>query len=467
MTNKVLKLALVLTLIMSCQIEEDGAPSPTDGFIKYLGNFETYNPNDLEFINGDEANGVIIVGSLQSTMTSDAFVMTSTSDGIFLSLDTINIQISATIDEEPVALDGQDIAYQVESFEDGFATVITSSVNDNANEIFDVEFASIYYSNATTGITNTINLFSNADTATALLSGLNVTGNDIIKINNDPGCDNCFLFGGSIEVDRGGGVTDLDFLVRKYEFDPADGSAVELFEFTSGIQGAGQDERLARVFEKDNGNLVVIGSSFRASDEGENAGNNGENIRFIELTAGGDQIDGTTYGFDDGVDDNVFFNDRVSDAIQTPTGFAITGTSTTSDENEYAFFLNLNSSGRLKFATQEEAGDTLTSFVSSSLETRGIGIVPTIDNRYIVLGEYLNYQDGNGNRAGEGFFMKVNPSGVPIHEANYGSSSGNDRAVDGLLLEDGKILVLADIDFGGGIELVSLIKTNDNGEIQN
>ena len=192
---------------------------------------------------------------------------------------------------------------------------------------------------------------------------------------------------------------------------------------------------------------------------GENNGNNGTNIAFYELTAAGNGLNAVVYGLDDPQSDAVF-NEVVSDAVQTFSGFAVTGTSTLSTEDSYAFFMNLTTSGSLI------AADTLTSRFDPALQTNGRGIVQAADNDYIILGAYESFHrltpEGEviNNRAGEALFMKVTPSGRSVEEVHYGS-------VDGLLLPDNKIMVLAGMDFGGGVELVSLIKTNDSGKLEN
>ncbi len=476
--RKILLCGSLLGLLVACQFGERDSPSPDEGFIKFLGDDITYLPSDIEPITiGNSEAGYIVVGSAISNQGTNLSIIFANAGGEIVGQpEEVEFRFPIVRNEDGVSesdsVSGSFTVNKIDVFEQGFIIAGTTSLTENSLNIENVSIASIYYASANAEEIRRISIPETPTSATELpgfverlQNGLNVFGNDIIRLS-----DGNFLFGGTIEVsrslDNSNFNTDTDFLIRKYQIDAITGSTTLLFEELIGIEGRGNDERLSRVFEKENGNLIIIGTSSESSALGENNGNNGTNVKFVELSPEGKELYGVSYGLKD-LDNNInaIFDEEVGNAIQTESGFAITGTSTISREAQRAFFMRLNAQG------EYVSGNILKSNYNANLETRGIGIVQADDKDYIVLGEYLNFSelnsDGNAinRRAGEALFMKVTQSGNRVSETHYGSELGNDKAIDGLLLSDNKILVLANIDFGAGVELVSLIKTNDSGKI--
>ena len=465
----------VLLSAWACQIEDENAPTPDESFIKHFGELTGYNASDIEFLY-DSAGFIIFAGvtSIEDGRNDYALIKVD-QNGTFI--DSLNIQLGVPITEDLNAngdfsddfLQGDDLAASVEVFSEGFAFAGTTTLNDNNLNIQDVNVAII-------GLFDT-DFNPLIDTVFALFagdpqSGLDYFAADIIRTQ-----DGGFLFGGSVEIDRtplqNGGITDFDYQITKFSID----NGIEFVE-TIGVEGPQQDDRLVRIFEKNNGNFVLIGYSPDESALGENGGNNGLNVNFTEVNASGKVIHSVSYGLDnpDPADPTVF-DEIVHDAIRIPSGFAIVGTSVLSSGESYAFFMNLGRSGSLI------AGDTLSSAYRRntasdpvSIQTQGLGIVQTLKNDFVILGKYPNFSfDLNINdpsiapisRAEEAMFMKISPFGMPVPNAenSFGSTNGNDAMIDALLLPDGKIIGLANIDFGGGIQLISLIKLNDTGNL--
>ena len=64
--------------------------------------------------------------------------------------------------------------------------------------------------------------------------------------------------------------------------------------------------------------------------------------------------------------------------------------------------------------------------------------------------------------------MKVDQALVPIpgNESNFGLTDGNDEFVDAVTTEDGSVVAVGNIDFGAGTKLISIIKLNDTGNLE-
>lgn len=449
---------ITASIFSACQIEDDNAPSPNESFIKYYGDLAGYEGRDIEMLR-DSSGFIVLANVTGESGQSDYIIMRMSLDGTLIDSVEFSFDIPVGFDADGNGnlddfLTGSDDGGQVEVFDGGFAVIGTTSLNNSALDVLDVQVATITFFDDQFNnlLDTTLVIPASGD----LRQGLDLIGSDIITLS-----DGGFLIMGSIEIERASGVSDFDYYLSKVG---SNNNFVEII----GIPGDGNDDILVRGFEKLNGNIVLIGYSSEPSDLGENNGDNGLNVTFSELTPQGKLINRVSYGLDnpDPTNESIF-NERVSGAVATSSGFAVVGTTTLTD-NEYAFFMNLSTNG--VFIN----GDTLTSTFGFGLESKGRGIVQADDNDFIILGNYpqfniINNLNQQVARAGEAMFMKVTQFGMPVAgaEVNYGTENGNDEAVDAIALPDGKIVVLANVDFGGGIQLISLIKTNDDGQLEN
>ncbi len=458
--KKLLLILLAASVVYACQIEDDNAPTPEESFIKYYGDLAGYEAKDIEFLY-DSSGFVILANVSGDDGTNDYTLLRVSQDGALIDSTVFSLDIPLRFDADgngqlDDVLAGSDNAGQVQVLEDGFLVIGTTSLNNSAIDILDVQVAtiSLFDNDFNNLLDSTLFISASGD----IRDGLDLLGSDVIETQ-----DEGFLIFGSIEIDRGGGTSDFDYYLLKVGSDND-------FEEIIGIAGEGNDDILVRGFEKSNGNIVLIGYSSDPSSLGENGGNNGLNVTFSELTNQGKLINSVSYGLDNPDPNNeTIFDEVVTDAIQTNTGYAITGTTTLSTDDSYAFFMQLSNNGLFI------SGDTLTSSFGYGLETNGTGIAKTSTNNYIILGNYPQFDitieglEDRITRAGEAMFFQVDQSGIPRanSENYYGTQNGDDSAVDALTLPDGKIVVLANIDFGGGIQLISLIKTDDNGRLEN
>ena len=201
--------------------------------------------------------------------------------------------------------------------------------------------------------------------------------------------------------------------------------------------------------------------------EGENGGFNGTNVFFLETDINGTPINSAAYGIDDTRDptSTTVYNETVNDVIKSASGYSVVGTSNTTGNEQFAFIMNLSNSGVFLNA----ASHHFSAFNegTTTLQTSGEGITQAIDNKLIMLGQYLSFNTGNLSRGGEGMFVKFSQGSVPVEgaESFFGLADGNDSIVDAVTLPDGKIIAVANVDFGGGVKLISIIKLNDDGAL--
>lgn len=451
---------LLLLLLGACQIKGD-LPAPDEGFIKNFGDSRTYQPADLVYL--PDSTGLIIFGSeiSEDGIVDFSWVRASLS-GTFdqSSATTLRVKVPLTFDADgDGALDsarGDASAGKIRLIESGplagdyifVGNLFVDQAFDNGEEIVDVNVPVIGFLDPNLEPIKVITL-KNGEPQT---TGRSAFARDVVQTS-----DGNFVIGLSYEINKNAnnsGPADLDFVLQKYEY-AGTGDPELLWQESEILALTNEDEILCGLFEKNNGNLVVIGTTTDASARGETGGNNGRNVTFVELTPTAGILRSITYGIGE-LDETELYDDVANVALQTNAGFAVAGTSTINDRM-HVFFMNLTQNGDFI------AGDTVPSAIDPALETRGLGMVQTADKDFVILGIYTNFFNGGEGRLGEALFMRVSPSGRLKSEANFGSLAGSDEAVDGLLLGDKKIMTLARMDFGAQVELISLIKTNADG----
>ena len=221
---------------------------------------------------------------------------------------------------------------------------------------------------------------------------------------------------------------------------------------------------IVRAFEKSSGNIVMLGYSNTPSQLGENGGVNGTNAYFLEIDPNGTPVNFAAYGLDDPADGRIY-NEQVNDAIKTSFGYSLVGTSNTSNDEQFGFIMNLSNNGVFLSANSHDSSTYNTE--NNTLQTLGNGVVQASDNSLILLGQYLNFSTNNLLRGGEGMYVKFDQAAKPVAggENFFGLSDGNDEVVDAVVLPDGKIVAVANVDFGGGVKLISIVKLNDDGSL--
>lgn len=447
-------------LVVGCQIEDDNAPKPDEAFIKYYGELTSYEASDIEIVydaTGEIAEGLIVFGTKTTGQgDKDYFVLRTDLEGNLLDSTSYGFVnqtgIDFTGDGNPDDFRGDEIAGQIEPIPGvGFFTIGTSSITENTLDISDFRIL-------TFGILDEeLNLAQ--DTLLALASQednveLDLEGNDVILL-----ADGSVLLVGAKEFDRGGGVTDFDNFFFKFNFN--DGV---VFNQTQGVAGEDENDVIVRAFEKASGNIVMLGHSNTPSQRGENNGDNGTNAYYLEVDPNGTPVNFGAYGLDIS-SNNVVYNEVVSDAIRTSFGYAVVGTSNTSNNEQYAFVMNFSNNGVFLSANSHDSSTYNTD--NNILQTVGNGIVQAVDNSLVILGQYPNFSSTNLSRSGEGMYAKFDQAANPVAgaESFFGLSDGSDEIVDAVTLPDGKIAAVANVDFGGGVQLISIIKLNNDGSL--
>lgn len=466
--RNLLLIAITTILVVSCQIEDDNAPAPDEAFVKYFGELTSYEAKDIEIVydaTGEVAEGLVVFGVKTSDFgDDDFFVLRTDLDGNFIDSASFsfedNLGYDLSGDGNPNIVRGNEIASQIQPTSDGgFIAIGTSSITETLLDISDWQILTIAF------LDNELNLLNDSVLiipAEANNFELDLIGNDVIVLD-----DGSLLIAGAREFDRGGGVTDFDNIFLKIN---GNGTS---FLNTQGVSGDGEDDILVRAFEKESGgNIVLIGYSNSPSLLGENNGLNGTNVYYLEISSTGTPVNFAAYGFEN-ADPAIaaVYNEQVNNVIRTPSGYSIVGTSSTSTNLEYAFVMNLSNNGvylsgnsfdNSAFNTVNEQG-----VETNILQSQGLGITQAANNDIIMVGKYQSFVTETESRGGEGMFVKFNEASIAIdgEESFFGLADGNDSVVDAVTLPDGKVVAVANVDFGGGVKLISIIKLNDDGSL--
>ncbi|MEP3042740.1 hypothetical protein [Nonlabens ulvanivorans] len=459
--------------MVSCQIKDDNAPSPDEAFIKYYGELTSYEASDIEIVynaTGEVPESLIVFGTVTTERgDDDYFILQTDLVGNVLASTSFGLSDTLDLDDDGLADDwtgdgvadrfrADEIAGQIQHIPGlGYAIIGSSAINISALGVSDWKWLSYGFVDEALQPITTLGdtlLFDLAQNNAGEL--LDIVGNDIITL---PVGEGVLLVGGE-EFGAGGSIHFDNFYTK---ISLSDGV---VFNQIQGISGAGEDDLLVRAFEKSNGNLVMIGNSNTPSLLGENGGNNGTNVFYLETDPNGTPVNSAAYGLADPAN-SIVFNEEVNDVIKTTSGFSIVGTSSTSQNQQFAFIMNLSNGGTYLNSNSHDSSAFTVDIESAPLETIGEGVTQAIDNDLILLGQYLSFVDNNLSRGNEGLFTKFDQASNPVEgeESFFGLSDGDDTIIDAVTLPDGKIVAVANVDFGGGVKLISIIKLNADGSL--
>lgn len=447
----------LITSLFSCRIEDKDAPSPDESFIRYYGQSDTsYEMVDIEVIYDSSdptlVTNLILLGTRQKgDLRRDIYLVKTDAAGVFLA-DT-----AYSYDD-----DSDDVAKQLSRAGDNILVVgnTTSSLESgNLNGVIWNEFTLDLTPTTQPTESTLYSIFSNQK---------RISGNDLIQTSDG----NFVMVGNYITLadDQQYYRMKIDAAQRGNISDPSNASNTDqaLLWFESGGVSSSVVDDLVKAFEKESGDLVFIGNS-TISSSFPFSGNGGTNVIFVPTNNLGKTQDRKSYGF---TLDETFAdaNDVMSDAIEKTGGYVITGTSSFGNSAK-TFFISVSSEGVIV------AKNILTSsfeFNGQPLSNSGLGVTQGSKNDFVVVGQYPDFRgnlDGGEteNKEAEAMFFRTNQIGEPLlgFETNYGLISGDDRAVVAKTLPNGKIVVGSTIDFGSGSTLMSLIKLNDTGELDN
>ena len=450
---------LFVVSLISCQIEDDNAPQPDDGFIKYYGSLAEQEAVDIEPVwNADSSDieSFVILGTQQlEGQSKDYFVALADASGNLVNSNSFGFRnvfqgVDVNNDGMPDTVEAQDVAGQIAIIPSGYVVVGTSSISATSTnfDIVDLEVMTYAF------LDQDLNVIGRVQRRIGELDipadiQLDLFGNDILQLS-----DGSFLVAGAKESS-----TDLDFYAIRFGVQPD----TIYWEETYGLKGGGLDDVFVRAFERDNQNIAFFGYSQDFGDNGER----GTNVTFLEVNTNGNVVRSNSTGIED---DPIFdFNDVLTDVVEKPGGYLAVGTSTVNDL-AYSFFMDIDDNG---LSSRKDTLSSEFTFNGERLQTMALGVTTSRTNDFVIVGQYPSFRtddasrDGAATRGGEAMFMRINQVGEKVagFENNYGLGDGNDAAVDAVVLPDGKIVVLGTIDFGGGVKLISLIKLNDTGQI--
>ena len=458
-----------LSLLLSCQIEDKNAPLPADSFIKYYGVLAEQEAKDLEpIVTNGEITGFVILGTQTvEDGTKDYYVAKTDLEGNLVTSNTFGLKRlfrELNFVNQNDSTSTEDAAARIETIPGGYLVVGTSSFSQTAPGVNIVDLSFITYA----FLDENLQLAA-TDSVVYQFGTVNVTppnniqrdliGNDIIALS-----DGNYLLVGAIEAlsfptDPTSTETDLNFFIRKFN---RSGTIWERSIY--GLKG-GLDDVLVRAFELSNGNIALFGYNEQVGSNGEG----GTNVAFREINQNGNIVNSSSIGIPE-EDPTFALSDVLSNVIVRPGGYLAVGTTTNTNDETFAFFMNIDDNGISLWKK------TLVSAFTSGgvpLQTRGLGATATRTNDFVIVGNYPSFRtdvesiNGVASRGQEAMFMRVSQTGEEMEgfETNYGLGDGNDTAVDAITMPDGKIMIAATIDFGGGVKMISLIKLNDTGRL--
>lgn len=461
--NKLFYITIFLAVV-GCHIEDKNAPQPRESFIKYFGELADQEAADIQPLwNADssDVDAYLLFGTQEvEGQSRDYYVAVADPSGGLIRSKSFGFRLPVdgldfTGDGVPDEILADETASRIHAISNGFVVVGTSTISslvgqttnggNRSVEILDLSFATIAFFDLELNLLGdrVFPVFGDVDLFND--QQLDLVGNDIIPL-----ADGSFLLIGAKETD-----TDLDFYARKFAISGTD--VTVSWERTFGFIGGGLDDVFVKGFEKSNENLALFGYSEDLGTEGEA----GINVTFMELNKNGNVVRSNS----NGMNDNAVFvaDDVLEDVVEKPGGYLAVGTSAANDSTS-AFFMDINSSG---IAASKGVLNSDFTLNGQGLQTQGKAAAQTRSNDFVIVGNYPNFRTDSETRAGEAMFSRLDQGGSKRSgfEKNYGLGDGNDTAEGIVLLPDGKMVIIATVDFGGGVKMISLIKLNDTGEL--
>lgn len=269
-------------------------------------------------------------------------------------------------------------------------------------------------------------------------------------------------YGVDINVTSDGGVLlagytdangDNDFFYRKVGGSTTDWSRTQTRE--------NSDDRLVRV-------LPIAGGFglFGRTDGLAEDGKTGINVERTIITEQGVIINSLVYGTSVGAITD--FDDIPTDVIEKPGGFAVVGEAIRFNVSR-PFLLDVDLAGAIAVAVNYA---TDFAAIDDGIEGGATSITQSPSNDFVIVGELQDYTENYGakgakDRNNEVMVMRTDQAGVPIGSIkNFGVENGEDKGVRVLTTADGRILVGATYDFGGGLIEMVLLKMNADGELK-
>lgn len=425
--------------LFGCASEDPDSLDTSEIFIKYYGTDAAEEAIDLIEV----SDGFLLLGSRTDVDNTDYYLVRTDSAGNRMWEGTLhNIASDATIDI-PSKM------YYEESSQTLYV-VGTSTYDRIEGAIALVQEDHLFLANlqlSNTGFTVTDTLlyryYDDRSSSQAYTPTEKATsGADVLPYGDD------LLVLGSVEA----GSTDpadIDnsiFLMRiTSDFDSIKWERVKGF----------QDDDFGRSLLLASGKYFYMGSMTTTSGTAGNVGNGGTDVLVEEF----DPISGNAnnqreYGSSE--------NDEGVNMIYTNPGIAVVGT-TGAGSSQYAFLLRLTSNlgaAQIRTLTYDNANS------SGTWNTRGADVAVTSSGEYFVVGTVNSFSDAAQDpREDEIVLLPTNSIGeVNEGEVQEYGSVQSDAGNAIIRRADGTMIIGATVHFGGSATMMSLMKTNRNGE---
>lgn len=420
---------IVFLMLLSCAPSDEDSLLPSDVFVKYYGEGGIHTVKDIV---STPDGGYIILATQDVGSSLDFYFVLADAEGGLIWSGEKNIN-------------GDDDPARIKSIGDGeFLVIGTSTENVNGADSSRLVWGRFGIVNDSLNLTDDFHVFP--------YNG-NLEGADIV-VADASGTPGYILLGTSDKSENNGGGTDI--FIHKVDEDN------ESVWTEPVIKGFTDDDKALAVFEKENGNLIIIGSTQVAS-----AGFMGTNVLVYETNEfGSADIGAHYYGISGEGETPAKDGDEIPHAaIQTSSGFVIVG-STTVGGSRNSFLLNLNKSGVRTFETVLVSNDY------GSQESEALGVTRLLTGDYMVVGWYPTFTLGTGedaiNKQSEMMMMRTDQFGErrPGYDQHYGTSVGNDKGNAVITAPDGDVVLAATVEYGSTLTMIGLMKLNSSGELK-
>lgn len=445
----------LLTLTLGCQISDPDSPDPQDTFVKYYGVGGAEVGIDLEFdatSSGAVDGSMIILSSVTPNGAVDRDVVIRRVDLAGNEMTSASYDFRDTTpgaggngggDDEPGAILVED---------SGFIVVGTSSRDLDGNSPYSVIFL--------------LELDENLDSVRSIIieqvsvfednsqEAFNLRGLDVVRAS-----DNTLIVTGSSNFEEDGdplrddifvGDDETQILIAKVDL----AQDTVLWRRTRGFSG---DDEGIYIDEFEENNFVIIGTSDKER------GSQGRNVILLPINELASPNDGVAEGFMINADED--FDDVAAAVFKRPTGYVVTGTSSKTGAANRPFFVNFTYTS--SEAVTMDLGKEIVLNSTTTQEGNANGIALGRNGNYVVVGEFLNFVDGNVGKNSEILVTQLDQSGSEVADTNrnYGLVAGNDIGEDIIILPGGDIMILSTVDFGSGNTLLGLMRLNQDGDI--
>lgn len=441
---------MAILLIFGCSPDAADSPMPEDIFVKFVGESGILTAVDVVYNEDASINEFFILGTEQST-TNNTDLYFAVADAGGNQINFREIDLSSVDSEGNIDTIRNDILVKVKRLnpvDNDYATnylVLGTSTNITGNENSKIIWKKVNHDLSDV----------DSDYFEITNSGHDLVAADIIPVAGE---NSVIIFGTTFYPEPGDNFSTTaqsgsQFFITKRSLD--DNS--EIWRKTLGTS---EDEIALSIFELDNGNLALFGSTEKS--EGNYTGTN---VMAIFTNSLGTP-DGTGLAF--GFDSAPALDDVPSSVIKVGSEFKVTGTSSNNGNDPNAFMLCITGQGTKATNPIQSSIFSLNDF---GLNTKATTITRAYNGDYLIMGSYPQFQltEDGSSRLEEMMILRTDANGVQItgKDQFYGIEAGNDRANKAIALPDGTIAVVGTFDFGSGTSLIGLMKLNIDGELRN